>query len=154
MNFRIRGLDPAPFLPLFDLDAGTLAARGIVRERINECPGAPCRITLDDIPVGDNALLLSHTHQPAATPYRQAGPIFVSRAGQAWDAINVAPPALARRILSLRGYDIAGMMIAAALTPGADLAAQTVAIFANAKVATIHAHYALRGCFAAAITRV
>jgi hypothetical protein len=153
MRFRIQGLDPAPYLPLFELDAAVLAERGIVRERVDDCPGAPCRITLDEIPAGMDALLLSHAHQPAATPYQQAGPIYVSRAAKAWDAINAAPPALARRMLSLRGYDAAGMMIAAALTPGAELAGQVEAIFADAKVATIHAHYALRGCFAAAITR-
>ena len=52
MAFRIRGLDPAPFQPLFDLDDAALAGQGAVRVVADCSPGYPCRIGLTDAPVG------------------------------------------------------------------------------------------------------
>lgn len=63
------------------------------------------------------------------------------------------PPALARRTLSLRGFDANDMMIEAELTEGAEAAALIERFFTNPNVAYIHAHYARRGCFAALIER-
>jgi hypothetical protein len=59
----------------------------------------------------------------------------------------------ATRTLSLRGFDEQGMMVDAVLAdPGeADAAIRT--LFANPRVATIDAHNATRGCFAARIER-
>lgn len=79
MSFRIAGLDPKPFLPLFALSEAELTARGIERVVVASRPGAPCRITLDDAEPGEPVLLLSYQHQSADTPYRQQGPIFVSK---------------------------------------------------------------------------
>jgi hypothetical protein len=153
MGFRIKGLDPAPFQPLFDLSAAALSARGIVRDTVRDHPGSPCRVTLDDVPAGDDVLLLHHHHQPAATPYNQAGPIFVSAAARAWDGVDVIPPALARRMISLRGFDAHGMMRAGELADGAHLADLIATFFADPEIAYAHAHYAKRGCYAALVMR-
>jgi hypothetical protein len=154
MSFRIAGLDPASFRRLHGLGDAELAAAGVQRVRVEAKPGAPCRISLDDAEVGESVLLLSHLHQPADTPYRQQGPIFVRETQRRFDACDVVPPALARRTLSLRGYDEAGMMVEADVCEGADAAALIGRFFANDAVAYIHAHYARRGCFAARIDRV
>ncbi|NJM30942.1 MAG: DUF1203 domain-containing protein [Rhizobiales bacterium] len=61
---------------------------------------------------------------------------------------------MARRTLSLRGFDAKHMMIEADLTEGSDAAALIEAFFANPHVAYIHAHYARRGCYAALIERI
>jgi hypothetical protein len=153
MHFRIQGLDPAPFRPLFDLNAAALSARGIVRDAVRDHPGSPCRVTLDDVPAGDGVLLLHYHHQPAATPCNQAGPIFVSAAARAWDGVDVIPPALARRMISLRGFDAHGMMRAGELVDGAGLADLIATFFADPQIAYAHAHYAKRGCFAALVMR-
>ena len=153
MTFRITGLDPAPFAHLHALSDDGLKAHGIVRTYVESKPGAPCRVTLDDAETGESVLLLNHAHQPAHTPYKQQGPIFVREGGVRFDAAGVVPPALARRTLSLRGFDAAHMMIEADLVEGVDAAALIRRFFANANVTYIHAHYARRGCFAAAITR-
>ena len=153
MTFRITGLDPAPFAHLHALSDDGLKAHGIVRTYVESKPGAPCRVTLDDAEIGESVLLLNHAHQPADTPYKQQGPIFVREGGVRFDAAGVVPPALARRTLSLRGFDAAHMMIEADLAEGVDAAALIRRFFANANVTYIHAHYARRGCFAAAITR-
>lgn len=153
MSFRITGLDAAPFRDLHFLSDAMLAEKGVRRVRVVEKPAAPCRISLDDAEVGESVLLLNFAHQPASTPYRQQGPIFVRETDQRFDQTDVVPPALARRTLSLRGFDGEDMMIEADLVEGADSGALIKRFFANPAVAYIHAHYARRGCFAALIER-
>ncbi len=153
MSFRIAGLDPATFAPLFQLSDSALAARAIARTRVAEKPGAPCRISLDDAEIGETVLLLSYEHQGASTPYRQQGPIFVREGQEPYGALGAVPPAMARRPLSLRGFNARHMMINAELCDGAEAASAILNVFANPAVRYIHAHYALRGCFAAAIER-
>jgi Protein of unknown function (DUF1203) len=154
MSFRVTGLDPALISDLHALSDAELAARGAERVRVEEKPSAPCRITLDDAEVGETVLLLNYAHQPADTPYHQQGPIFVRESTDRYAGENVIPPALARRTLSLRGFDAKHMMVEADLTEGANAAALIETFFANANVAYIHAHYARRGCYAALIERI
>ena len=153
MSFLIAGLDPELFRDLKTLDDAALAERGVQRVRVEERPAAPCRISLDDAEIGESVLLLGYDHQPADTPYRQQGPIFVRETSRRFEGVDVVPPALARRTLSLRGFDAAHMMIEADLVEGADAAMLVERFFANPDVAYIHAHYARRGCFAATIER-
>jgi hypothetical protein len=153
MSFRITGLDPAQFQHLHALSDAELVAAGVQRVRVTEKPAAPCRISLDDAEIGETVLLLNYAHQPADTPYRQQGPIFIRETQRRFDAEGVIPPALARRTLSLRGFDASHMMIEADLVEGAEAAALIERFFANDKVAYIHAHYARRGCFAALVQR-
>lgn len=154
MSFRIQGLDPHLLADLQTLCDGDLAAKGVERVRVDEKPGAPCRISLDDAEVGEAVLLLSFDHQPADTPYRQQGPIFVRETRARFDGVDVIPPAMVRRTLSLRGFDAKHMMIEAEVVEGVDAKAMIERLLANTKVAYIHAHYARRGCFAARVDRV
>lgn len=152
--FRITGLPRAPFEPLFGLADAALAERGIERHRVTLPHAAPCRITLDDAEPGETVLLTSYLHQPAHTPYRQAGPIFVREAATAaFDAADTIPPAIGRRLVSLRGYDEAGAMVEAEVVQGEALAALIERFWANPRVAYAHAHFARRGCFAALVSR-
>jgi len=153
MSFRIAGLAPEAFADIHALKDADLAVRGARRVRIDAAHVAPCRVTLDDAALGETVILLSYAHQEADTPYRQAGPIYIREGGRRFDAPDTIPPALARRTLSLRGYDLEGMMIEADLTEGAQAQALITRMFANPAVAYIHAHYARRGCFAARIDR-
>lgn len=150
MSFQITGLDPSFFRDLGDAD---LAAAWAQRVRITEKPAAPCRISLDDAEIGETVLLLNYAHQPADTPYRQQGPVFIREAVGRFDARDVIPPALARRTLSLRAFDAEHMMVDADLSEGAEAAALIERFFSNPAVAYIHAHYARRGCFAALVER-
>lgn len=153
MSFRVTGLDPAPFQHLHALSDEALAAQGIERVRITEKPAAPCRISLDDAEIGEAVLLLSYEHQPANTPYRQQGPIFIRETSARASTHDVMPPALARRTLSLRAFDAHGAMVDADVCEGAAAPDCIARFFANDAVAYIHAHYARRGCFAARIDR-
>lgn len=153
MTFQITGLDPAPFAHLHAMSDEQLASGGMSRVRVTEKPAAPCRISLDDAEIGESVILLNYTHQGADTPYHQQGPIFLRETNARFTTRNAIPPALARRTLSLRGFDANNMMIEADLTEGAEAAALIERFFANPNVAYIHAHYARRGCFAALVER-
>src|SRR5262249_41563556 len=109
MAYRVRGLAADQFDPLFALSDEALAAQNITRVIVDAKPGAPCRISLDDAEPGEEVLLLSYLHQPAASAYHQQGPIFVRRGASAYDALSLAP-AMKRRPLSLRAFDDAGAM--------------------------------------------
>lgn len=119
----------------------------------DKSPGFPCRVTLDDVEPGRTVLLLNHVSHEEG-PYRASHAIFVSEdADPPAEYRGEVPPALERRVLSLRAFDRAGMMIDAALCqPGeADAAIRT--LLANAQVDHLDAHNAVRGCFAARVVR-
>ena len=153
MDFRIRGLDPAAFEPLFALDDAQLAARRARRTVADSKPGFPCRVTLDDADPGTPVLLLNYEHLPVDSPYRASHAIYVSAARQPFDAVNVVPPALRTRLLSVRAFDRNGMMVDADVADGTGLEGLAARLFENDEVDYLHAHFARRGCFAARIER-
>ena len=154
MAYRIEGLAPEPFAPLFGLSDAGLAAKGAVRVTADGKPGFPCRITLEDAEPGETLILVNHVSQEAATPYRASHAIFV-REGAREPAIYVdaTPPVFAGRTLSLRGFDSEGMMRDAALALPGEADAKIRALFETPEIVRIHAHNATRGCFAARIER-
>lgn len=154
MSFVVSALPLAPFAPLFALSDAELAERGVQR-RVVDGPGAPCRVTLEDAPVGERVLLLNWEHQPAETPYRSRHAIFVREAARdtAFAPGEIPPSFSARKFLSLRAFDDAGMMVAADLTPTADLPEAIDRLLANPQAAYLHAHYTGAGCYAARIDR-
>ncbi|MFO1425675.1 MAG: DUF1203 domain-containing protein [Steroidobacteraceae bacterium] len=103
MNFRIRGLDPAPFLPLYGLDDAALRRRR-ARRCIVDAPHAyPERIELRDAEPGETLLLLNYEHQSADTPYRAAHAIYVREgASVPHEYCNEVPEVMQRRPISLR----------------------------------------------------
>ena len=152
MAYRIAGLDPAPYKPLFGLSEDELAARGILRMMVTEKPSFPCRVSLVDRDVGEKVLLLNHVSHNVANAYRASHAIFVSDAEQA-EYIDEVPPVFGTRVLSLRGFDTAGMMADAILAQPGEADAGIRKLFENPEIETIHAHNAARGCFSAKIER-
>lgn len=154
MHFRISGIDPAPFQHLFALSDGELAAQSAKRYIADSKPGFPCRISLEDAELGETVILAPYVHQKARTAYHASGPIFVRESAKTpFEAKNVVPDQLATRLLSLRAYDDAGMMIDADVVVGRELEQHIARLFGNAEAAYIHAHFARRGCYAARIDR-
>lgn len=152
-TYRVKGLDPAPYKPLFGLSDDDLAERGIVRLTVDS-PGFPCRVSLTDRQIGEKVLLLNHVSHDVANPYRASHAIFVTEGEEtAAEYADRVPPVFEKRILSLRGFDKDGMMADAVLTQPGEADAGIRKLFANPDVAVIHAHNATRGCFAAAIER-
>ena len=151
MTYRIAGLDPAPYKPLFELSDGDLRRRGIVRMSVTD-PTFPCRISLVDRPIGERVLLLNHVSHDVANPYRASHAIFVADAEQA-QFVDEVPPVFEKRVLSLRGFDGDGMMADAVLAQPGEADAAIRKLFENSNIDTIHAHNAVRGCFSARIER-
>jgi hypothetical protein len=153
MTYRITGLDPAPFKPLFGRSDAELAERGAVRMTVTDGT-FPCRVSLTDRAVGEQVLLINHVSHDVAGPYRASHAIFVTEAEQnAAEYVDQVPPVFAPRVLSLRGFDRHGMMAEAILTQPGEADAGIRRLFANRAIDTIHAHNATRGCFAARIER-
>jgi len=155
MDFRIEGLSPDLFQPLFSLDDEALAARGVRRQVADHKPGFPCRVSLEDAEPGEEVLLLNFEHNPADSPYRAAGPIFVRRSAES--AFRGRPgeiPAMLRcRLLSVRAYDSAGMMRGAEVCDGKDLEETISKLFEAPSAAYLHVHNAKPGCFACRVDR-
>ena len=153
MTYAIHGLDPAPFAALFKLSDAQLEARGMTRMTVDN-PNFPCRVTLRDCELGDEVILLNHVSHDGANPYRASHAIFVSKsASEAAKYTDAIPPALNRRILSLRAFDSNGMMVDAALAQPGEAEPGILKLLANPVVSHIDAHNAIRGCFAARIER-
>lgn len=154
MTYQLRGLEPAPFEKLFDLDDEELALRSIKRVRVDAPVGYPCRVTLEDAAVGEEVLLLPFTHQDTDSPFRASGPIFVRRgAAQARRIVGSLPPYLTRRLLSVRAYDEADLMVAAEVVEGAEAEPVLRTLLARADVSYLHVHFAKRGCFGVRVER-
>ncbi len=154
MSFRIKALPLSEFRPLFDLSDAELAAQGVLRQVADRSPGFPCRVSLRDADPGETVLLINYEHLPVATPYRSRHAIFVrENAVQAHPGLNEVPEVLLTRLLSVRGFDEAGMMLEADAIPGTALATTIERMFEREALAYLHIHNAKPGCFAARAER-
>lgn len=156
MNFRVFGLDPAPFVPLYGLSDDELSRHGAKRYVVDQSPGFPDRIEMRDGAVGETMLLVNYVHQPAMTPYHASHAIFV-REGAVQQYVadtNEVPDVLRRRVLSLRGFDRDGMLLDADVSDGRQIEDTIVRLFENRSIEYIHVHNAKQGCYAGRIDRV
>ena len=147
-DFQLVGLPDTPFAGLFTLPDDALARMNARRIVATESHGYPCRVSLEDARAGEELILLPFEHQPAATPYRASGPIFVRRgARQAILPAGHVPPYVATRLMSLRAYDGEDLIVSAEVLEGADVASALDRFFADGNVAYVHLHNARRGCY-------
>lgn len=154
MDYRITGLSPEPFRHLYGLSDAELAGHGAVRYVADSKPGYPDRVEVRDAEPGESLLLVNHTHQPADTPYRSSHAIFVLEGAEAtYDRVNEVPQALKVRPISLRAFDSGHMIVQADLARGDEVEALIRRYLADPGTAYLHAHYAVRGCYAARIDR-
>jgi hypothetical protein len=88
------------------------------------------------------------------SPYRASGPIFV-RQGVTETAsfVNHVPPQQRIRLLSVRAYNSAGIMVDADVREGTLLESVIYRMFERDDVAFLHAHNAKRGCYSCRIDR-
>jgi Protein of unknown function (DUF1203) len=152
MTYRITGLDPAPYKPLFEMADDELAKRGVVRMTVTRKPSFPCRISLRDRDIRESVLLLNHISHDVQNPYRASHAIFVADASQG-EFVDEVPPVFEGRVLSLRGFNREGMMAEAVLAQPGEADAFIRRLFQDRDIETIHAHNATRGCFSAKIER-
>ena len=155
MSFRITGLVARTVSTLVRPLGPGLAAQGVRRYVADSKPGFPDRVEMRDAEPGETVLLLNYTHQPADTPYRASHAIFVIEGAQVrYDRIDEIPSALRSRTLSLRAFDKDDLIVDADLVDGGNVESAIQRLFADPRVAYIHAHYAKYGCYAARIDRL
>lgn len=153
-SFRLTGLSHEQFKPLFAMNDSQLAELGAIRVTATENPGYPCRISLQDAGVGEELLLLPYAHQPAQSPYRASGPIYVRRSAvQRVLEPDEIPDYVSRRLISVRAYDATHMMLNAEVCEGPAVAMEITRQFADERVAYIHLHNARQGCFSCLVNR-
>ena len=155
MTFRITGLKADDFRHLYGLSDAALAGRGVIRYTPDTFPGYPDRIEMRDARPGETLLLLNHQCQPANSPYRASHAIFVREGAEdTYDKVGEIPPVMQTRLLSLRAYDEAGMILDADVAEGITAVTGTIErLLANPQVAYVHAHNAKRGCYSGLIER-
>lgn len=154
MSFQIKGLPAETFAPLFKLPDAELAARAAVRVTADRHPGFPCRVSLREAQEGEELLLLNYEHLSVAGPYRSCHAIYVrENAREAQLEVGEVPEALRTRLLSLRAFDDAGMMIDADVMQGHGLVVAVERMFDSHRVKYLHVHNAKPGCFAARVER-
>ncbi|UPG96453.1 DUF1203 domain-containing protein [Luteibacter aegosomatissinici] len=154
MAYRIRGIDPTPFLSLYGRDEAELKQRGVLRMVAGDDTGYPERIELRNARRGESLLLLNFTHQPAAGPYHASHAVFVREgATEAAEMLDEVPEVMATRMISLRAFNAAHLIDHATLVDGRQLDDAIRRMLGTASVAYVHAHYAAYGCFAGYIDR-
>jgi len=153
-SFQLTGIDHEQFETLFELSDERLQEYGAVRRYVTSSPGYPCRISLKDAEIGEELLLLPYEHQPAASPYRASGPIYVRRGAKRRTlAVGEMPSYVTSRLISVRAYDAAHMIVAASVCEGTLVAREIEQVFNDPMVAYIHLHNAKRGCFSCRVNR-
>jgi len=155
MDFRISALSISHFNNLFGLDSTALADQGVQRKIVDSSFGFPCRISLKDAEVGETVLLMNYEHLPILTPYRSAHAIYVrEKASQALPEINEIPKMFLNRLLSLRTFDMSGMMIDADVICGKQLKNAIKRMLIEKPAKFLHIHNAKTGCYLALATSV
>ncbi len=153
-SFRLISLPIERFSTFFPLDDEELAAHGARRQIVDKKPGFPCRVSLMDAEPGERVILLPFMHHKVESPYRGSGPIYVrEKAERAYPKVNEVPEMIRRRLLSLRAYDAAGMMLDAELAEGSAFEKHVRDFFADAYVAYLHVHNARPGCYNCRVDR-
>jgi len=154
LDFQISALDIDEFSHLFGKDVETLADLGIRRISVDNSPGYPCRVSLQDAEVGENVLLMNYEHQPAQSPFRSSHAIYVREAAtQARPGKNEIPEMLRTRLLSVRAFDAAGMIIDADVIEGKHLESLIERMLAIDSADYLHVHNARLGCYVALVER-
>ena len=88
------------------------------------------------------------------SPYRSRYAIYVrENATEARLAVDEIPPVLQQRLLSVRAFSAAGMLLDADVVAGEQLAGTSNGCWRRPQVAYLHVHNARPGCFAARVDR-
>ncbi|MEL6357685.1 MAG: DUF1203 domain-containing protein [Bacteroidota bacterium] len=148
MNFQVTAIDRKAFEHLFAKSEKELEALGAKKMSVDAYPGFPCRVSLEDVPIGEEVILLSHPFHEVSSPYRASGPIFVwINATTAQLPLNKLPEMLFKREQSLRAYNAKGMMLSGVTATTGDLEEKLQSLLSMEGVRYVDAHNAKPGCF-------
>ena len=102
VNFRIVAIENE-FNHLFNLSQEELAEKGMAKMIVDEKPGYPCRVTLEDANIGEEVLLFPFEHHKTKSPYKASGPIIIRKNAVKINLpINEIPEMFFKRLQSIR----------------------------------------------------
>jgi hypothetical protein len=111
-------------------------------------------VAVEVIRPGEGVLLLSYPVQPESSPYKGISPIFVREAAEAqYVGYDEIPAQIAPRLMSVRAFDARHYIVAADVTPGAQLGELAERLFQNHEISYLHVHHARRGCYVGRLDR-
>lgn len=147
-ELNITALDHNLFTKYFDMSKAELESIGAYLFVADKNPCYPCRVSLQDAEVGETVLAIPYEHHPVRSPYRSTGPIFIRKGVKtAKLGVNEIPKMLRHRLLSIRGYNSASLMVEGDAAAGEELESVLEKQFENTDVKYIHIHNAGPGCF-------
>jgi hypothetical protein len=154
MDFQISALDKQIFDTFFNLNDSELEKNGGKRMIVDENPGFPCRVSLEDAEIGEEVILVPFEYHKTNSPYQAKGPIFI-RKGVETKILNKneVPKMLNHRLLSFRGYDKNGIMKSAITEKGDKTKEIIEAIFENKGIEYIQIHNSSPGCYNCQVNR-
>jgi len=155
MNFKIIALNNQEFDPLFELSDAELEKLSIKRLIVDEKPGYPCRVSLEDAEIGEEVILVPYDFHKTNSPYQSRGPIFIRKGILTKElGINEIPVMLNHRLLSFRGFDKDGFMKEAITEKGVNTKEVIEKIFENPEIDYIHIHNSSPGCYNCEVRRI
>ncbi|MEO9876547.1 MAG: DUF1203 domain-containing protein [Anderseniella sp.] len=154
MSFLIQSLEPDQFGSLFSMSDDELQQHHARRVTVEQNPGTPCRVSLQDAEIGEEVILLHYEHLPEDSPFRSSHAIYVrNNAAQCFLDEDEIPALFRHRLMSVRAFSKDHIMINADATEGTHLEPVLKRFLDDQNVAYIHLHYAKPGCFAARVER-
>jgi len=153
-DFQFEALDKKAFDFFMKLNDEELESHQAKWMNVDEAPGYPCRVSLEDAKIGERVLFLPYWHHDVKSAYRAMGTVLIrENANTTKLQINEVPQMLLHRVLSIRAYDTDNMMVDHDIAEGSELAFTLKKHFQNTRVEYIHLHYASPGCFCSAVIR-
>lgn len=150
MSFQIHALAYEPFARYFSMSAEELRARHALIRVADKRPGFPCRVSLEDAQIGERVLLINYEHLAATSPFRATHAIYVREAAADKTCeVGEIPELFRSRLISLRAFDSASMLLDADVVPGTEIEARLDDMLRTTTVAHVDLHFAKPGCFAA-----
>ena len=131
--------------------AGGPDANGQSAERtFSDGKGNPCRCCLDQVPAGEEMLVLSARPFPRPQPYAEQGPIFLcAKPCAPWTGAGLPPILQSSASYLLKAYSADDRIIygTGQITPQAELVQYARTLFARADVAYVDVRSAVNNCF-------
>ena len=136
--------------------AGGPDAYGAPAERfVYDAPGKPCRSCLDDVPVGEEALLYALRPFPAPQPYAETGPVFLCADCDARAPSAEQPPSVAsREAFLVKGYGDDDRIVygTGRVTPTSEIDAYCETLLTRDDIAYVDLRSAVNNCFICRVT--
>jgi hypothetical protein len=154
MGFKILALDDNEFESYFNLSDYELEKIGGKRMIVDENPGFPCRVSLEDAKIGEEVILIPFEFHKTEGPYQAKGPIFIRKGVKTNELkTNEVPVMLNHRLLSFRGYDKNGLMKTAITEKGDKTKDVIEKIFDIDEIEYIQIHNSSPGCYNCEVRR-